>query len=68
MLVWGSTLAWSQNPSPLRHLISSFEDRDVCQLFENEYDSDYRAIHIAINMGDTIEDLTALRYLLQKAD
>lgn len=25
MLVCGSTLAWSQNPSPLRHRFSSFE-------------------------------------------
>ncbi|CAD0055227.1 unnamed protein product [Aureobasidium pullulans] len=45
-----------------------FEDRDICHLFENEYGSDHRAIHTAINMGDTIEDPTTPRYLLQKAD
>ena len=45
-----------------------FEDRDICQLFKNEYGSDHRAIHTAINMGDTIEDPTTPRYLLQKAD
>ena len=45
-----------------------FEDRDICQPFENEYGSDHRAIHTAIGMGNTIEDPTAPRYLLQKAN
>ena len=45
-----------------------FEDRDTCQPFKNEYGSDHRAIHTAISMGDVIEDPTAPRYLLQKAD
>ena len=45
-----------------------FYDRDTCQLFENEYGSDHRAIHTAIGMGEVIEDPTASRYLLQKAD
>jgi hypothetical protein len=45
-----------------------FYDRDICQLFENEYGSDHRAIHTAIGMGKVIEDPTASRYLLQKAD
>ena len=45
-----------------------FEDRDICQPFENEYGSDHRAIHTAIGMGDMIEDPTVPRYLLQKAD
>jgi G:T/U-mismatch repair DNA glycosylase len=45
-----------------------FHDRETCQLFENEYGSDHRAIHTAIGMGEVIEDPTASRYLLQKAD
>jgi hypothetical protein len=45
-----------------------FQDRDTCQLFENEYGSDHRAIHTVIGMGEVMEDPTASRYLLQKAD
>jgi ribonuclease HI len=45
-----------------------FYDRNTCQLFENEYGSDHRAIHTAIGMGEVIEDPAAPRYMLQKAD
>lgn len=45
-----------------------FDDRDTCHVFENEYGSDHRAIHTVIGMGEAVEDLTAARYLLQKAD
>jgi len=45
-----------------------FDDRDTCHVFDNEYGSDHRAIHTAIGMGEAVEDLTASRYLLQKAD
>jgi hypothetical protein len=45
-----------------------YRDWDIWQPFENEYGFDHRATHIAIGMGDMIEDPTAPRYLLQKAD
>jgi hypothetical protein len=45
-----------------------YEDRDICQLFKNEYGLDHRAIHTAIGIGDTVENPTALRCLLPKAD
>ena len=45
-----------------------FEDRDICQPFGNEYGYGHRAIHTAIGVGDKMEEPTAQRDLLQKAD
>jgi hypothetical protein len=64
---------WERNESTLTIDLTMaserlLEDRDVCQPFKNEYGLDHRAIHTAIGIGDMIEDPTAPRYLLQKAD
>lgn len=45
-----------------------FDDRDICYVFENEYGSDYRAIHTIIDIREAVEDLAPSRYLLQKAN
>ena len=45
-----------------------YEDRATCKVFGNEYGSDHRAIHTAIDMTMQQEETEAPRYNIQKAD
>ena len=45
-----------------------YDDRILCQLFENEHGSDHRAIHSKIAIETSQEEPLLQRYLLQKAN